>query len=275
MLKKMLKPINEIPNLLEKINAVSDIIHHRPSPIRGYDQIYMKAGDFVYYLELLDKFIDGKSAIFIGDGDGIGVALCHLSNLHLLKGPRHCIVLDFDERIVEFVNNFASENGFRDVIEAKLYNVVDPLPSTLKNYEFFHTNPPYGSFNTGRSAMIFVARGMEMCTSLGSMGGIVLPCHPQLEWTKEVLLNVQQFILSYGFVFKEIIQNIHIYHLDDNPDLRTGLLVIERIKEIDPPYKRKRVPKEELKYFFNRKDSPIPHYIRKLENGGWREDFVW
>ena len=70
MLEKMLKSINDIPNLLEKINAVSDIIHHRPKPIRKYDQIYMNAGNFTYYLELLDKFVAGKSAIFVGDGDG-------------------------------------------------------------------------------------------------------------------------------------------------------------------------------------------------------------
>jgi predicted methyltransferase len=277
MLKDVLKWMNDVPNLAEKINAVSDVIHNRPSPIRKYDQIYMKTGDLVYYLEILDRIIADKQALFVGDGDGIGVALVHLSNLGLLTGPRYCTVIDFDERIVEFIPRFAKEFGFEDKITAYLYNVVDPLPSLLfsKEYRFFHTNPPYSSFNEGRSVMIFIARGMELCTSAGATGCIVLPYDAQLSWTKEVLLNVQRFILSQGFIVKEAIQGIHVYHLDDNPDLRSGLLVIERIEFEDPPYKGKSVPSNELDQFFDRTTRPIPHYIRKLEGWGYKEDYTW
>ena len=145
MLKNCLAPIGTVPQLLSKINAVSEIIRNRPEPIRKYDQIYMRTGDFVRHLDILDAFISGKQAVFIGDGDAVASAICYLSSLGLLTGPKHCTVLDFDERIVQSINLFSKEHGFSSKIDACLYNVSDPLPERLlKGYDCFYTNPPYG-----------------------------------------------------------------------------------------------------------------------------------
>lgn len=40
-------------DLLEAINAVSDVVQNRPRPIRSIDQIYMKSGDMVMQVELV------------------------------------------------------------------------------------------------------------------------------------------------------------------------------------------------------------------------------
>jgi hypothetical protein len=57
MLKKSLQRFEDIPNLHQKINAVSDVINNRPSPLRKYDQIYMKAADMVLQAELVQGLI--------------------------------------------------------------------------------------------------------------------------------------------------------------------------------------------------------------------------
>src|ERR1035441_3356432 len=92
--------------------ALSDVIINRPPPLRLFDQIYMKLPDMLLQAELVGRWFNGKSVVFVGDGDAIALVL----------------VLDFDQRITNSVNLFAEHYNLTDVIEAELYNVADPLP---------------------------------------------------------------------------------------------------------------------------------------------------
>src|SRR2546426_11594299 len=107
------------------LNAVSDVVANRPQPLREFDQIYMKVGDLVVHAEFVARRFDGRKVVFVGDGDAIGLAIAHLMNEKVIEyGPRHVTVLDFDERMVNSVNEFAADYECVDRIEARLYNVV-------------------------------------------------------------------------------------------------------------------------------------------------------
>ena len=83
----------------ECLYALSDVIINRPKPLRLFDQIYMKLPDTLLQAELLSRWFDKKQAVFVGDGDAIGLSLMHLASQELLGGsPEHITVLDFYER---------------------------------------------------------------------------------------------------------------------------------------------------------------------------------
>src|SRR5207248_1860818 len=131
------------------LNALSDVIINRPPPLRHFDQIYMKLPDMLLQAELIGRWFHDKDVIFIGDGDAIALAVGHLHASKdpngkplLAKGPRHIHVMDFDERMVNSINQFAWNNKLRNAVSASLYNVADPLPlEHWQQYDAFYTNP--------------------------------------------------------------------------------------------------------------------------------------
>jgi len=243
-------------------------------PIRKYDQIYMKTGDLLYHLDLFAHLVAGKRVAFVGDGDAVGLALCYLASLDLVPSTAHCTVLDFDERTINSVQRFAENHGLCGMIDAKLYNVMLPLPDSLTaSFECFYTNPPYSSFNKGLSAIAFIGRGMELC-SPGGLGYLTLPFDEHLSWTEAVLLSIEEFLVRCGWILIEGIQQLHTYHLDDNPRLMSGLLVAKQAECKEPPCAGRKLPLEELPHFYNRSDERVPLYIRAVADG-YYEDYGW
>lgn len=64
-------------DLREASNAVSDVVVNRPEALREFDQIYMKIADMLFHAELVGRWVDGKTMVFLGDGDAIGLNLVH------------------------------------------------------------------------------------------------------------------------------------------------------------------------------------------------------
>lgn len=206
-------------DLRAAVNAVSDVVQNRPRPLREFDQIYMKTGDMVLQSEFIARWADGKRLAFIGDGDAISVCVAYLHNREILPyGPSKIVVFDFDERICNAVLRFADMERLES-LTAVLYNCLDAFPGPT-NFDCFYTNPPWGASNDGESVNVFVQRGME-ATSYGGEGMVVIADDPALEWPKRVLANVQRSALSAGFFVQRIPMQVHSYHLDDDPDLRS------------------------------------------------------
>jgi len=247
-------------------NSLSDVILNRPPPLREFDQIYMKVGDMVIQSDFVARKYDNKNVVFIGDGDSISLSTVHLQKKEVFPyGPRKVTVLDFDERIVNSINNFADHHELADTISAQLYNVIDPLPSELVNQvDAFYTNPPWGASNQGSSVISFIQRGIEATNNNGT-GMIIIADDSTVTWTQEVLGNVQAFALKSGFTISEMIPNLHSYHLDDNPELKSCTLVINKIKDIGSTASE---PMSELdKINFYGRDNPMRvHYIREMVN---------
>lgn len=184
----------------------------------------MKAADMVLQSELVAHWADGRRLAFLGDGDSISVCVAYLRARAIVGyGPTSIKVFDFDERMVNAIKRFADKERL-DTLDAELYNCLDALP-TSEQFDSFYTNPPWGASNAGSSVNAFVQRGAELLHYEGD-GLVVMADDPSLDWTKTVLANVQAHASELGFYVSRLMPQLHSYHLDDNPDLRSCNLFI-------------------------------------------------
>lgn len=217
-------------DLRKAINAISDVVQNRPAPIREFDQIYMKVADMVILAEYVARVFNNKDVVFVGDGDGIALSAAHLKAQNVINyGPKSITLLDFDERIVNSVRRFSEKLHPKIEISAHLYNVAEALPQEhFGAYDGFHINPPWGASNSGESVIAFFERGSQ-ATKEKSLGIVVIADDPDLPWTQEVLRDTQRCALELGYVVSELLPQLHSYHLDDAPDLRSCSCLFRRI----------------------------------------------
>ena len=244
------------------MNLLSEVIVNRPPPLREFDQIYMRAGDMLYHVDHISSFYHDREVVFVGDGDAIALALCHLGrHKQVAYLPASVHVLDFDERMIESINRFAKENQLDDIISASYYNVRDPLPSSqFSRYDAFHTNPPYGKNNDGQSVEAFVRRGIEACRP-GHRGCVVLADDDEISWTQDVLHRVQGRIFEHGCMITELRPKAHQYHLDDAPDLRSCTLLLKQSGQPQKLSLSMQLTPEECSNFYGKGD---PLKIKKI-----------
>ena len=261
-------------NLRDAINAVSDVVQNRPRPLREFDQIYMKTGDMVLQSELVARWADGKRIAFIGDGDAISVCVPYLRKREILEyGPTEIVVFDFDERICSAVTRFADKEGL-DQLRAVLYNCLDSFPGPT-HFDCFYTNPPWGASNEGESVKIFVERGMEATGHKGE-GMVVIADDKDLEWPKRVLHNVQTFALESSFFVQRMMPQLHLYHLDDAPGLRSCNLLLKALPDSQPKSASQAISDPvRLQNFYGKDNPPRVRYVRekkRLDYGKAHED---
>lgn len=208
-------------NLKDAINAVSDVVQNRPRPLRDFDQIYMKTGDMVLQSELVARWANGKRLAFIGDGDAISVCVALLKHRKIFEeGPSLITVFDFDQRICSAIERFADQERL-ETLKSVHYNCADALPSNLLNkFDFFYTNPPWGASNGGESVKAFMQRGFE-ATGYAGEGLVVIADDYKLKWPQHVLAVAQRFGLDADQYIQKMQSQMHLYHLDDNPNLRS------------------------------------------------------
>ena len=261
-------------DLRAAINAVSDVVQNRPRPLREFDQIYMKSGDMVLQSELIARWSSGRRLAFVGDGDAISVCVAYLHHREILPyGPSRIVVFDFDERICNAVARFADKEQL-SILDAELYNCLDAFPQP-NGFDCFYTNPPWGASNDGESVNVFVQRGMEAIGYSGE-GMVVIADDPELEWPKRVLANVQASALRSGFFVQRLMPQLHAYHLDDAPDLRSCNLLLKSVpgNRFDGTSTSIADPAR-LANFYGRSNPPRVRYVRernRLDYGKAHED---
>jgi predicted methyltransferase len=254
-------PMSEI-DLRAALNAVSDVVQNRPRPLRELDQIYMKTGDMVLQSEMVARWADGKRLAFIGDGDSISVCVAYLKKRGIINyGPSKIVVYDFDERIHGAVCRFADKERL-DGLDARLYNCIDPMVAN-PSFDCFYTNPPWGASNEGASVRLFARRGME-AIGYGGEGLIVIADDHDLEWPQRVLANTQRFAIDSGYFIQRMMSRMHLYHLDDAPDLRSCNLMLKALPGNQPPGPSQPVTNAaELENFYGRSASLAVRYVRE------------
>ncbi len=234
----------------------------------------MKAGDMVLQSELVAWWARDKRIAFIGDGDAISVCVAYLHKREILDyGPAEIAVFDFDERIFGAVTRFADRERLTQ-LTANLYNCLDPFPAPGR-FDCFYTNPPWGASNEGESVKIFMQRGME-ATGYRGEGMVVIADDDELDWPKIVLSNVQQFAISSGFFVQKMIPQLHQYHLDDNPDLRSCNLSFKALPNSREPGPSQAITDQgRLANFYGRDSDPKVRYVRerkRLDYGKAHDD---
>ena len=247
--------------------VVAEVSRERPLPLRVFDQVHMLASDVVRHVSSLAHIVAGKRVIFMGDSDCVALSLVSAGHLGLLPLPAYCLLCDFDERVLKHVEGTSSRFSSSQTVECIRYNVFDPVPSALlEQFDFFHTNPPYGQFNGGNSVIAFVERAMATVKA-GGEGVILLANDVRYHWTAPVLQNVLQHIISKGITPFTVTEGTYRYHIDDQPDLRSGMIFC---RDIDP--RRALSPAETLpgafqRCFYGRNTFAIPQYVQ--EDRAW------
>ena len=251
------------------INLISDIVNNRPAPIRELDQIYMKHADMLLQIEHINKYFAEKKVLFVGDGDAIALGLAYLQKSgEIAEKTKEITVLDFDERIVNSINRFASEHDLSEIISAQLYNVADPLPEALwGQYDCFYCNPPFGAHNEGKSIIAFMRRGFE-ATGDGAVGCVVMADVPETEWTGVALSNTQKFALKHGFVVCEMIPRFHTYHLKEAPELTSCSILFRRIANKSEDCASQPLDAESMQNFYGADKPLIYKYVKDTTENG-------
>lgn len=250
-------------DLRAAINAISDVVQNRPRPLREFDQIYMKTADMVLQSEFVANWAKDKRLAFIGDGDAISVCVAYLKQRGILEyGSSKIVVFDFDERIVGAVKRFADSERIEN-LDARLYNCLDGFPDDEPKFDCFYTNPPWGASNNGESVKVFAQRGMEAIKYSGE-GTIVIADDDDLAWAQNVLGETQKFAIESGFFVQQMMPKLHLYHLDDNPELRSCNLVFKSLPSaITPGASVPITDPERLKNFYGRSANPRARYVRE------------
>jgi predicted methyltransferase len=252
---------NEEIDLRAAVNAISDVVENRPPPLREFDQIYMKTGDMVMQSEFIARWADGKRLAFIGDGDAISVCVAYLHHREILPyGPSRVTVFDFDERICNAVERFADAERL-ETLSARLYNCLEAFPAPAE-FDCFYTNPPWGASNEGESVKVFMERGMEATGHAGG-GVVVVADDPELPWTRDVLANLQQAALDAGYFVQQQMPQVHSYHLDDAPELRSCNVIVEPTGAGRASPSVPVTDQERLANFYGRGSSPQVRYVRE------------
>ena len=261
-------------DLIKTINAISDVIQNRPAPIREFDQIYMKAGDMVLQSDIIAKWSNDKKLAFIGDGDAISICMAHLKNSKIIDyGPKKITVFDFDERICNAISRFADMEKI-EWLNAIHYNCAEPIPKRIEEFDCFYTNPPWGQRNNGESVKVFIKRGIEFIRNKGE-GVIVIASDKELEWTQNVLTKVQEFLIKSGFFVNEMMPELHSYHLDDAPNLKSCNIFVKSSPNNIETRLSKKLTKKQLENFYGKDNHLKVRFIKeniRLDYGKAHED---
>jgi predicted methyltransferase len=224
----------------------------------------MKTGDMVLQSELVAHWADKRRLAFIGDGDAISVCVAYLQKRGILDyGPSKIVVFDFDERICGAIKRFADKERLEH-LDAQLYNCLDALPA-VNTFDCFYTNPPWGASNEGESVKVFAQRGMEAIQYSGE-GMIVIADDNELAWPQRVLCAIQRFSINSGFFVQKMMSQVHQYHLDDAPNLRSCNLILRSLPETKSPGPSQPInDPARLENFYGRSASPRVRYVRETK----------
>lgn len=258
-LRKYLHPKAEWVDLVAQVTQHPD----RPRPIRSVDQIFMLPGSQLLQALLISDYLKYRDVVMVGDGDCMGLVMAHLANKGVFKSPSKIRVFDFDLRLLAFIEQAIEDlNIPPDLISVHKYNVRDPVPEQYRfAHDVFYTNPPYGSADNGECGKLFLSRCMEFCKHAPSWGVAILPFAHKEDWSRHAMMNIQKFLTEHGYVVSEMIREIHQYHLEDRPSLRSCSIVIDRVINVKSLHQNQRIEDNNVHNFYGRTDMPVPDYI--------------
>eukprot|EP01126_Amoeba_proteus_P024362 TRINITY_DN2455_c0_g1_i4.p1 TRINITY_DN2455_c0_g1~~TRINITY_DN2455_c0_g1_i4.p1 ORF type:complete len:363 (-),score=68.64 TRINITY_DN2455_c0_g1_i4:43-1086(-) len=183
-------------NLSEELNR---ILLDRPAPLEVYDQWYMTSTHASFRTEFMRDSADliDKRILFIGDDDllSVAVALTHL--------PKEVVVVEIDQRLVDFVNRMGKELGFP--LRARQYDLRLPLDESLiGQFDVFVCDPT----ETMQGLSFFLSRGVS---SLKGVGSAVYFGLTSLEASKKKWFEIQKLLHNMNLVITDIRHNFTEY----------------------------------------------------------------
>ena len=244
-----------------KYDIITSLIkQNRPSPLRQYDQIFMKEDSMIFQAKKFYHYLSNKNVAFLGDGDGASIMYGLLLANGIADNVKKITLLDFDERILNYHKKIYVDNKLNNFynFETINYNVINPVPEKLlKQFDMFYINPPYGSKNNGNSCIAWLERCIDLCKD-NCLGCIIIPYSDDYPWTKKAMLNIQEYLIKNGFIIREQYLNIHSYYLDVN--LKSSTMIVEKIKKSQNQYSGQKLPNKFIDNLYGDKQK-IPSAI--------------
>jgi len=179
------------------------IAENRPKAITAFDQGYVTPGDTVRRVLLMHRFgdVEGKKILILGDDDLTSIALA-LTGL-----PKEILVLEIDERLINFINEVAKERGWSN-LKAVTYDARYPFSEEIQGqYDTFVTDP----VETIKGITLFLSRCIQGLKGEGSAGYFGLT---HIEASRKKWHQIQRNILDMNLVITDIIRGFSDYALE-------------------------------------------------------------
>ncbi len=197
------------------------IASRRPKPTADYDQGYIKEEDVMRRIAFIYERgdLENTEILVVGDDDliSLGMALTGL--------PQRIVVLEIDDRLINFINERAREYGFN--IEARKFDVRDDLDAQLLGkFDVFITDP----VETIEGITLFLSRAASGLKGKGAAGYFGLT---HLEASLKKWHEIERRLLSMNFVITDMLRDFNVYPMGNNLELAAeDYIVYRRIAEL-------------------------------------------
>lgn len=168
------------------------LARQRPEAIQDYDQGYITEESALARVALMGWKGDlvGKELLVLGDDDLVSLAAA------LTRWPKRVVVLEIDERLIDFLREAAREEGV--ALEAVRHDLREPLPSEwLRAFDTFLTDPT----ESLRGFQAFLLRGLAALKGPGSAGYFGLS---RREASLKKWHAIQAFLNAHGVVITDL-----------------------------------------------------------------------
>jgi len=198
------------------LNEYNDIAEGRPKPTTLYDQGVVDSDTalarMLYMLERGDIY--KKKILILGDDDLMGI-LFSLSEL-----PEEIVVLEVDERLVNFINKVSKERKLSK-LKAIRYDARWEIPKELKGkFDVFFTDP----VETVKGIELFISRLLEGVNGIGSCGYFGLTT---IESDMKKWHAIEKSLLEMNLVITDVVRKFSYYILGEGDILDSDLPIIK------------------------------------------------
>jgi len=186
--------------VLEEYRKVAS---QRPEAVEEFDQGFISLEGVIRRVEFIYERGDlaGSRIFVVGDDDLFSIAAA-LTGL-----PEKVIVVDVDERLINFINKISHEKGLS--VEAMKYDVQQAFPDSLKGkFDVFVTDP----VETIPGLKLFLSRGASTLRGAGCSAYFGITT---LEASRRKWYEIQKMIFEMGFVITDVRRGFSVYPQDD------------------------------------------------------------
>jgi predicted methyltransferase len=184
---------------LEVLEKYKELVKDRPAAEEQFDQWFMSPEHALFRVSFLYTTgnLLNKKILIIGDDDLLGLA-CALTGL-----PSEVIVLEIDQRIIDFNNEIAKQHNLN--LSARQFDAREPLPDDLaQQYDVFASDP----VETVEGCKLFLSRGIA---SLKGPGSTILFGLTSMESGQKKWYDVQRLLLDMNFAVLDVVRNFTEY----------------------------------------------------------------
>lgn len=150
-----------LKGLEDLLQRFEEVTARRPQPIIEYDQGFVTPQTTVSRIALMASRgdLEAKSLLVLGDDDLVSLA-AGLSGM-----PREVVVLEIDERLINFINEVARKENL--LVSARRYDFRERLPGEyVGHFDTFITDPP----ETLEALEVCLSRGLTALKGEGCAG---------------------------------------------------------------------------------------------------------